>query len=118
MKNKKLILESLIQAKTILLENEEDVFSHKYLCLIIEYDIINISSFSNKIVLEYFKSQKPSESKHKEFFKHSLFLNTISWWGSNKIGFENNKRYEVMVEQCNQQRMLFLNKLIKELQDE
>ena len=117
MKNKKLILESLIQAKTILLKNERVFSDHKYLCLIIEYDVINISSSCNKIVLEYFESQKPSENKHKEFFKHSLFLNTNAWWGNNKISF-GDKRYAVMIEQCDQQRMLFLNKLIKELQNE
>jgi len=52
-----------------------------------------------------FLSRKPSETQHIEFYNHPLFLKrNDSWW----------KTYENVAE-SNQQRILFLKKIISEL---
>lgn len=64
-----------------------------YLCIAIR----DIST----VALGYFKSQKPSETLHTDFYTHYAYHNAYVWWRVTADG--------------NKQRILFLEHLIKQL---
>ncbi len=73
----------------------------------------------NMKLIEYFRSQKPTEELHPEFYNHDGFTGGYVWWDPSNIMKARNLNIEAhidewysLLKECNQERVKFIEKLI------
>jgi|VirMetMinimDraft_7_1064189.scaffolds.fasta_scaffold38136_2 hypothetical protein len=82
---------------------EEATYDLKvFICLSIRE--LTISKDEQYALIQHFKSQKPTQKRHSEFFNHPNFQGSYSWW--------DNDTPEKAKESFNQ-RILFIQKMIE-----
>lgn len=74
---------------------------YPWICNMIEFTEIEGKEKYNLIVNRYFYNQMPTKDLHQEFFNHFTFTDEYCWWTLHSKGLI--------------QRILFLEKLIKNL---